>query len=90
MGKLKIPENPLWGSPLTDEELKSILGGQGNVTKTCLCNFIYHGSMPAGYERLSSAPRSASTYEICRQKCNNACDNHDYCVNFTFNFTVTG
>jgi len=31
MYKLKIPTDPLLGSPLTDEELKSIIGGQTNA-----------------------------------------------------------
>lgn len=90
MGKLKIPENPLLGSPLTDEELKSILGGQSNVKKICLCNFIYHGSMPADYEKLSSAPKSASTDEICKAKCEFTCDSHPYCIGIQYTFTVTG
>lgn len=37
MSKLKIPVNPLLGSPLTAEELKSILGGQVNLVRECHC-----------------------------------------------------
>ncbi len=90
MSKLKIPVNPLLGSPLTAEELKSILGGQVNLVRECHCMFTYGGSIPVGTSCPASVNIEAADEATCKQACQGKCDSHDHCIKSEFHYSVYG
>lgn len=67
MVKLKISPS-LTGTPLTEQELKSIIGGKINYTRECYCD-IYQN-----YELIStSIPVPAQNEDNCIAQCNSLC-----------------
>jgi len=84
MYKLKIPTDPLLGSPLTDEELKSIIGGQTNAaSRSCDCH--YQVGWIASEARNESVFLGNVTDEAdCKSRCKVVCEdvNKTSCPSF--------
>lgn len=89
MTKIKIPVSTM-GTPLTEEELKSIVGGRMDKTITvdCVCSL----SMGPGKAQITIS-RSASTPEKCALKCDDACEKVvegcESVVGYTYTYRVT-
>lgn len=88
MSKLKIPVNPLLGSPLTAEELKSILGGQVNFTRICHCTYHYRGSCHGDKSCPTSENVAADSESLCSEKCQSNCNSNGQCVSADFEYSV--
>lgn len=90
MSKLTIPVPPLLGAPLTDEELKSIIGGQfQEASRICSCTYLV-GHIASGGEIVALRISSAKDESDCRTKCLNACsrENGGYCGDYHINYTA--
>ena len=70
------------GAPLTDDELRSIVGG--TRTTNCVCSYTYAGS-GSGSETVGAADES-----ICSAKCDNTCKSNPQCISFTYSYTAVG
>ena len=66
MGKLPIPVSILVGAPLTDEELKEIIGGYTHTT-TCSCSYTTNAGVHG------DCSLSASTASECQTGCASVC-----------------
>lgn len=84
MTKLKIPIDPLLGSPLTDEELKSIIGGLTDAaSRNCKCNY------QVGWIASEASNESVYLYNVtdenaCKSRCKAVCEdvNGTSCPNY--------
>lgn len=85
MKKIKISPI-LMGTPLTEQELKSIIGGITAVTRSCYCTFTH------GDGTITSKSNDNITDETaCSMFCSNQCRDHEVnCINYTFKYTVQG
>lgn len=73
MKKIKISQNILAGAPLSDEDLKLIIGGNARYSNSCKCTFFdEHGG--SSVKEIQAANES-----ICRDKCMNNCNNDPKC-----------
>lgn len=85
MKKIQIsPE--LMGTPLTEQELKSIVGGNLTVVRTCHCTFTFtDGSVT------SKTFYNITSEGACSEKCQGYCDEDLVnCKSNTFKYTVEG
>lgn len=72
MTEIKIPVSTM-GTPLTEEELKSIVGGNMDVTRTCICYLSFKDGTT------SSTSVAAESEEDCTAKCLNNCNMQTSC-----------
>lgn len=72
MTKVKIPVSTM-GTPLTEEELKSIVGGRMDMSKTCYCTLSYKD----GTSKTSTI--AVDSEERCKSKCQSRCDDDTEC-----------
>ena len=72
MTKIKIPVSTM-GTPLTEEELKSIVGGRMDMSKTCYCTLSYKDGTS------TTSTIAAENEEDCRSKCQDSCNNNSKC-----------
>jgi len=84
MSKLTLPVNPLLGSPLTDEELKSIIGGQTDASRSCHCTYHYEGGA-SGYDETA-----ADSETVCREACAAACSKIGSCISANYYYAAQG
>lgn len=74
MTKIKISPS-LTGTPLTEQELKSIIGGNVNYSNTCYCmytvNEVENGEL---VPKPASAEVSVTDENDCISKCNAFCN----------------
>lgn len=82
MEKIKLPPTCLEGTPLTVEEMKSILGGLIDQTRICSCYFFYASGVQSTSDGLypSISSVKATNEATCRDKCKAKCDNNDECL----------
>ena len=85
MKKVQItPE--LMGTPLTEQELKSIIGGMNAVIRNCHCTFTHGDGTTTSKDNDSITEESA-----CSTYCENQCTNHEVnCTDYTFEYIVRG
>lgn len=73
MTKIKIPVSTM-GTPLTEEELKSIVGGMDVTKKTkCHCVLSTFSGVPSAVDLTASFP------EQCVEKCDSHCNKEADC-----------
>lgn len=72
MTRVKIPVSTM-GTPLTEEELKSIVGGRMDKPNTCYCTL----SLKDGTSKTSII--AADSEEKCKLKCQSWCDDDTEC-----------
>ena len=81
MTKIKIPASAM-GTPLTEEELKSIVGGMTDDTNNCSCHIKYElGTSIIGVK--------AADQETCKAKCSAMCVNDEYCIHADYEYYAT-
>lgn len=80
MTKVKIPVSTM-GTSLTEEELKSIVGGCVKVTKTCTCTLSY---LEPEETKVTSA--KADDEDQCRIKCEAQCQLDEECVQYFYEY----
>lgn len=81
MTKIKIPASAM-GTPLTEEELKSIVGGMTGDTNNCSCHLEYElGTSIIGVH--------ATDKETCKAKCSTMCVNDEYCIHADYEYYAT-
>lgn len=85
MKKIQITPK-LMGTPLTEQELKSIIGGINAVTRNCHCTFTH------GDGTVTSIDNGNITDEgACSSFCASQCTDHEEnCTQYTFQYTVQG
>lgn len=86
MEKLKLGPSYLKGSPLTEEEMKSILGGM-QLTRVCSCYYVY-SSEASGLGYPLEERVEASNEFVCESKCRDNCNSNGYCISRTFKYSV--
>lgn len=86
MEKIKLPPTCLEGTPLTVEEMKSILGGQIDQTRICSCYFRYSSGVQNTSDNLYPPTVSvkAADESTCIQECQNECRKNDKCVDWDY------
>lgn len=84
MKKIKISPNILAGAPLSDEDLKLIIGGNARISRTCKCTY-FDEQGGSSVESVQVENESA-----CRKNCTNNCNNNPKCVNVAFEYNVMG
>lgn len=84
MTKLSIPLSPQLGSPLTDEELKSIIGGQTDASRSCHCTFYYEGG------GTGSSTTEADSESVCEKACEAACSKSGSCISAKYFYSAEG
>lgn len=86
MKNLKLPPPSIEGTPLTEEEMKSILGGQIYQTRLCSCYFRYSSGVENTSDNLYPASKSveAGNETICMQKCQDDCDHNEKCIHWDY------
>lgn len=95
MTKLKLPVSPLFGAPLTDEELKSILGGQVDYTRKCICTLTHASGNASGSGSGSGTNKTqhslgAGNEYVCQSRCSKKCDETPTCISSSYTYIVTG
>lgn len=89
MKKNRILPSALNGTPLTDEELKNIIGG--TRTTRCTCDLTLGTGSGSGSQTSGSLIVVAAENEsICSIKCASKCDNNPLCLDYSYSFLVTG
>lgn len=87
MSKLIIPAAELIGTPLTTEELKSIMGGV-IMAGNCFCSYTRTGPLfegaPAKHSTTMQTQTSADCETACKQECDN--DNTYKCQALDWNY----
>lgn len=79
MSKLVIPASAMLGAPLSDDEMKAILGG---ATKyTCRCTLKFPGGAETSYEI-----NGITTGAACRAACQKDCASTAKCVDHYISF----
>ena len=80
----KIQISPvLMGTPLTEQELKSIVGGSMALVKSCTCYYTDNN----GNE--TSEAVEADDEDTCSTKCKNNCNNDGACENYSYAYYVS-
>lgn len=80
----KIHISPvLMGTPLTEQELKSIIGGRMTLVKYCTCYYTDKN----GNE--TSEAVEAEDEDTCSTKCKNNCNNDGACENYSYAYYVS-
>lgn len=70
------------GTPLTEEELKSIVGGMTGDTNNCSCHLEYElGTSIIGVK--------AADQETCKAKCSAMCASDEYCIHADYEYYAT-
>lgn len=82
MTKIKISPS-LTGTPLTEQELKSIIGGRMGFTRNCDCKLYDDG------ELVSSVKLEVNDETQCSQKCTNNCNGYAGCDKAVYSYYVT-
>ena len=74
MKKIKISQNILTGAPLSDEDLKLIIGGNARYSNSCKCTYFDRQG--------GSSVKEIQVYNEsdCRQKCANLCSSNPECM----------
>lgn len=83
----KIQITPaITGTPLTEQELKSIIGGISAVTRNCYCTYTH------GDGTVTSESNDNITEEnACSTFCANQCKDHEVnCTKYSYKYTVQG
>lgn len=81
MTKIRIPVSAM-GTPLTEEELKSIVGGMTGDTNNCSCHIKYKlGTSIIGV--------NAADQETCKAKCSVMCANDENCLGQHYEYYAT-
>ncbi len=76
MSKLKIPASSLLGTPLTQSEMKEILGG-ANYYQTCSCKYYYNDGT-SDLEKVNLIENQKCS-EACNSRCNTPrCTSYEY------------
>lgn len=88
MEKIKLPPTCLEGTPLTVEEMKSILGGQIDQIRICSCYFRYSSGVQNTSDNLYPASKSveADSETICMLKCQDDCNHNGKCVHWDYSY----
>jgi len=84
MSNLTLPVNPLLGSPLTDEELKSIIGGQTDASRSCTCTYHYDGGVSG------TGRTEADSESVCKEACIAACSKMGSCISADYYYAAQG
>ncbi len=75
MKKLKISPS-LTGTPLTEQELKSIIGGKVNYTRTCHCTLTHsNGLVTSKYLTVKDETECSIS---CASECSGDCIKNSY------------
>lgn len=82
MKKLQLPSFSLVGTPISEEELKGIIGGMTH-TRTCTCTFNQKNG------EVISTSVEAETSNDCQNKCTNICNGSTSCLNSKYLFSET-
>lgn len=81
MTKLNLSMFPVnMGTPLSEDELKSILGGNTNLTRQCTCTYIDS----EGKETKEKV--EADSEYMCSEKCWGACRMDGDCVKIHYEY----
>ena len=83
MTKIKITPS-LTGTPLTEQELKSIIGGRMGFTRNCSCQLYKKNGEPLDEKTLAVKDESQ-----CSEKCGSLCNDNSECYRSTYYYTVT-
>ena len=83
MKKLKISPS-LTGTPLTEQELKSIIGGRMGFTRNCSCQFYGKNDEFIGDDTVAVEDEGE-----CSEKCRDLCKDDSKCYRSTYYYTVT-
>lgn len=71
------------GTPLTEQELKSIIGGRTTLVRSCTCYYTDKN----GNE--TSEAVEAEDEDTCSTKCKNNCNNDGACENYSYTYYVS-
>lgn len=84
MSKLIIPAAEIIDTPLTTDELKSIIAGRDS--QICMCTLTYaNGNSDAPFE-IHGISENAS----CASRCHDKCSTTQNCKSYTWSFSATG
>ena len=72
------------GTPLTEEELKSIVGGNMDTTRTCTCTLHFDGKPD------TTSTTEANSEAICKGACNEMCRQNGECLSAEFSYGASG
>lgn len=83
MSKLQMPKSSFIGTPLSEDELKAIVGGNVDVERTCICTFKDSSG------NITKASMSADSELVCSEKCYNECAKNGSCVSSTYSYSAS-
>lgn len=84
MKEIRISTNLKVGTPLTDDELKLVIGGNARYMNSCKCTkFDKDGGS-------STDIMAAENESVCKEKCMNSCYGDEKCVRSTYAYTAEG
>lgn len=80
MSKINLPASQMIGTPLTEEELKGIVGGFVHKTE-CLCTLHFKNGTN------STVSVDAQTSGACKTACKVECDPNEGCTSAGYSFS---
>lgn len=76
-----MPVISLIGTPLSEKELKAIIGGSAGVTRTCVCTYTDSSN------QVTSESVEADSEVTCSAKCHGACSSNASCISATYSYS---
>ena len=83
MTKIRISPS-LTGTPLTEQELKSIIGGRIGFTRLCSCQLYKEND-----ELIRTDILEVENESQCSKECGNNCNNEPQCYKSKYSYYVT-